>query len=157
MSRVPVALGALVAALVLAAPAIADQSVTATGTAQVKVTPKNRHSNSSIGAAIQAAHKAGISGALDEAHEYALQYAQAAGLTLGSVQSVSDASSNGFGYYGPGFFFGPFGPNQFCGETSRPVFKVVNGKRKLKGFKRVHTCFVPPFEAVSLTVTYSAT
>ena len=156
MSRVPVALGALVAALVLAAPAVADQSVTATGTGQVKVTPKNRHSNSSIEAAIEAAHKAGISGALDEAHEYALEYAQAAGLTLESVLSVSDASPNGFGYYGPGFF-GPFGPNQFCGETSRPVFKVVNGKRKLKGFKRVHTCFVPPFEAVSLTVTYSAT
>ncbi len=37
------------------------------------------------------------------------------------------------------------------------MFKVVNGKRKLKGVKRVRTCFVPPFEAVSLTVTYSAT
>lgn len=156
MSRVWVALVPLVAALVIAAPAAADQSVTATGTAQVKVTPKNRHNEASIEAAVEAAHKAGISGALSEAHEYALEYAQATALTLGSVLSVTDAQANGPGYYGFGFF-GPFGPNQFCGKIAQPVFKVVNGKRKLKRVKRVYTCFVPPFEAVSLTVTYSAT
>lgn len=159
MSRGTAVLASLVAALTVAAPAAADQpkSVTATGTAQAKVTPKNRNSNASIQAAVDAAHKAGISGALAEAHEYALAYAQATGLTLGSVISVSD-QSNGGGYYGPGpFFYGPFGPNQYCGLEPRPVFKTVGGKRKQVGVKRVHTCVVPPFEFVTLSVTYSAT
>lgn len=155
MSRVPIALASLVAGLVLAVPAAAAQTVTAAGIAQAKVTPKNRKSEASIEAAVEAAHKAGIASALSDAHEYASLYAQAAGLTLGSVMSVTDVPSNGPGYY---FGFpGPFGPNQYCGDTVQPVFKTVNGKRKLARLKHVHTCFVPPFEPVSLTVTYSAT
>jgi hypothetical protein len=140
-------------------PAAADQakSVTATGAAPQKVTPKNRSSNASIRAAVDKARKAGIVGALDDAHEYALKYAEGGGLTLGAVISVSDAQANGFGYYGGGFF-GPFGPNQFCGRVTRPVFKIIAGKRKRKrvGVKHVHECFVPPFEFTTLTVTYAA-
>jgi hypothetical protein len=158
MSRGSLVVAAAGAALMLSAPASADQSksVTATGAAQEKVTPKNRHSNASINAAVDAAHAKGIGGAMDEAHEYALKYARAAGLKLGAIVSVSDAQSSGFGYYGPGPLFGQFGPNQFCGTVSQPVFKVVSGKRKRVGSKRVHRCFVPPFEATTLTVTYSA-
>jgi hypothetical protein len=37
------------------------------------------------------------------------------------------------------------------------VFKVIGGKRKVVRTKRVHRCFVPPFEITTLTVTYSAT
>jgi hypothetical protein len=95
---------------------------------------------------------------VDSAHEYALKYAAAAGLTLGGVVSVSDAQSNGvgFGPYGPFGFYGPFGPNQYCGTERQPVFKVVHKKHKLVRFKSVHVCFVPPFEATSLVVTYAA-
>jgi hypothetical protein len=159
MSRPLLSLGAIAAALSVAAPAAADQpkSVTATGTKLVKVVAKNRNSNSSIQAAIEAAETAGISGAMASAHEYALRYAAAAGLTLGSVISVSDAQSNGGAYYGPGPFFGPFGPNQYCGTVTRPVIKVVHKKRKAVGVKQVHVCFPPPFEATTLTVTYAAT
>ena len=39
--------------------------------------PKNRRSNASIAAAVDAARKASIGGALMEAHEYAIDYAQA--------------------------------------------------------------------------------
>jgi uncharacterized protein YggE len=158
MSRVSFVVAATVAALMAATPAAADQakSITATGTDQVKVVPKNRNSNSSISAAVDAARKAGIAGAMSEAHEYAGDYARAAGLTLGAVSSVSDAQNNGFSYYGPGPFFGPFGPNQFCGKAPQPVFSTVNGKRKLVRVKRVHRCFVPPFEVTSLTVTFAA-
>jgi uncharacterized protein YggE len=147
-----------VAALALAAPALADQTktVTATGTAQEKVTPKNRNSNASIGAAVDKARKAGIHSAFADAHEYALDYARTARLALGRVVSVSDAQSNGGGYYGPGFF-GPFGPNQFCGRVAQPIFKTVGGKRKRVGVKHLHRCFVPPFEVTTLTVTYTAT
>ncbi len=97
-----------------------------------------------------------IAGAIDDAHEYALKYARAAGLTLGAIISVSDAQSNGPGYYGPGPLFGPFGPGQYCGTVTRPVFKVVNGKRKRVGVKHGRHCFIPQFETTALTVTYSA-
>jgi hypothetical protein len=146
------------AALLSAAPAIAadPSSVTATGTGQTRVLPKNRHSNASIEAAYEAARKASIKGALSQAREYALQYASAVGLTIGPVTSVTDAP-NGGGYYGPGPFFGPFGPNQFCGTVRQPIFKnAAHGRRRLVGTKKVHRCFVPRFAFVSLTVTYSA-
>jgi Protein of unknown function (DUF541) len=146
-----------VVVLLLATPAMAaaTSEVTATGTGQTRVLPKNRHSNSSIRAAYDAARKASIKGALREAREFALQYAHAVGLKLGSVESVSDQQSNG--YYGPGSFFGPFGPEQFCGTLRQPVFKRVNGRRKVVGTKKVHRCIVPQFAFTSLTVTYSAT
>jgi uncharacterized protein YggE len=149
---------ALVAAPVAAAqtqPQTQAQTVTATGTSLRKVHPANRHNNASIVSAYDAARRAAIGGALREAHEYAVQYAKAVGLTLGSVLSVSDAQN---GFYGPGPFFGPFGPNQFCGTLRQPIFKKgKNGKRKVVGTKKVHRCIVPQFANETLTVTYSAT
>ena len=113
--------------------------------------PKDRHSNASIAAAVERAHRASIAGALKQAHKYAELYATAVGMTLGSVISVSDAQN---GFYGPGVFFGPFGPGQFCGTIRQPVGKPVKGQKpKLKA---VHRCFVPPFAFASLTVTYAA-
>ena len=158
MSPRSLVLVSVVAALTAAAPATADQgqSVTATGSAQIKVVPKDRKSNSSIAAAVDAAHQAGIPAAIKDAHGYAVKYAKAAGLTLGAILSVSDASNNNGFAYGPGFY-GLFGPNQYCGTVRRPILKVVDGKRKVVGTKKVHRCFVPPFAVTVLTVTYSAT
>ena len=138
------------------APASAAQpsSVTATGTGQHKVDPSDRHNNASIVRAYDAAREAAIGGALKQAQEYAVAYAKAVGLTLGPVSSVSDAQNGG--YYGPGPFFGPFGPGQFCGTLHQPIFKKKNGKRKVVGTKKVHRCIVPSFAYVTLTVTYSA-
>ncbi len=119
----------VVAALTWAAPAVAAPggSVTATGTKLVKVRPTDRKSNSSIQSAVAAAEKAGVNGALASAHDNAVRYAKAVGLTLGTIISVSDVqNNNGGGFYGPyggGGFYGPFGPNQYCGTEHRPVFK----------------------------------
>jgi uncharacterized protein YggE len=154
-------LGAVVIALLLGtAPAIAqpatgstDQTITATGTAQKRVVPKDRKSNASIAAAVEKAHKASIAGALKQAHEYAELYAKAVGMKLGSVISVSDAQ-NGFAY-GPGTIIGPFGPGRFCGTITRIVGRPVKGQRPK--LKRVHRCFVPAFASATLTVTYAAT
>ncbi len=160
MSRVlSVLLGSGVAALLAATPAVAAQtsSVTATGTGQTTVVPKDRHSNASIAAAYEAAQKASIKGAIGNAHEYALDYARAVGLTLGPVVSVSDQQTAGFYGYGPGGFLGPFGPGQFCGTERQPIFKQVNNRRKLVGFRKVHRCIVPKFAYTTLTLTYSAT
>ena len=157
-----VSLGAaMVAALSVAAPAGAQptststvQTITATGTGQTRVLPKNRRSNASIAAAVDAARKASIGGALMEAHEYAIDYAQAVGVTLGNVISVSDAQTNG--PYGPGPYaaIGPFGPGQYCGTVRQVVGRPVKGQKPK--LKKVHRCFVPRFASISLTVTYSA-
>ncbi|MGN6872911.1 MAG: hypothetical protein ACTHMY_31375 [Solirubrobacteraceae bacterium] len=152
-------LGAAVVALLLATtPAIAQpatsstaQTITATGTAQKRVVPKNRKSNASIAAAVEKAHRASIAGALKQAQEYAGLYAKAVGMTLGSVISVSDAQN---GFYGPGVFLGPFGPGRFCGTLTRVVGRPVKGQKPK--LKRVHRCFVPPFASATLTVTYAA-
>ncbi|MEA2147802.1 MAG: hypothetical protein QOG59_3389, partial [Solirubrobacteraceae bacterium] len=74
-------------------------------------------------------------------------------LTLGAVLSVTDAQNGGFG---PGAFYGPFGPNQYCGQIQQPVFKQVHGHRHRTGFKSVRRCIVPPFAFVTISVTYSA-
>lgn len=159
-------LGIAAAGLLLVGPAAAadqSKSITATGVGTVKVVPTDRKSESSIEKAVDVARKAGIKLALKQAHEYAELYAKASGLTLGSVISVSDATSqgiSGYGFYGGppyGPFYGPFGPNKYCGILRQPVFKRVNGKRKIVGTKRVRRCLVPRIEATSLAVTYSAT
>ncbi len=138
------------------AAAAAAGTVTATGTGQSLVHPKNRQNNASIASAYDAARQAAIGGALKDAHTYALAYAKGVGLTLGSVQSVSDAQNSVF--YGPGQFVGPFGPEQFCGTLPQPIFKKEkNGRRKVVGTKKVHRCIVPRSAFVTLTVTYSAT
>ncbi len=89
-----------------------------------------------------------------EAHEYAIDYAQAVGVTLGNVISVSDAQTNG--PYGPGPYaaIGPFGPGQYCGTVRQVVGRPVKGQKPK--LKKVHRCFVPRFASISLTVTYSA-
>lgn len=146
------------AALIWAAPAVgqptSSKSVTATGTGQARVHPKNRHSSSSIAAAVDAARKAAITSALSDAKEYAADYANAAGLTLGDITSVSDVQTNGFYGPGPGLFFGRFGPNKYCGTLRRVTVRPAPGQRPV--FTRVHRCFVPPFAFTTLTVTFSA-
>ncbi len=159
MSRRLLVLAGIVAGLTWTAPAVAAASstITATGTKLVRVVPSNRRSNSSIAAAVAIAQRAGIDGALAAARANAVSYASAAGLTLGAVISVSDVQSNGnsFAPIGGGFF-GPFGPARYCGIEHQPVFKVVHTKRKLVRFRKFYACIVPPFEASTLTVTYSA-
>jgi uncharacterized protein YggE len=158
MSRgLSVVLSSCVLALLAASPAVAasPNTVTATGTGQARVTPVNRHSNASILSAYNAASKASIAGAVIDAKQRALAYAQAVGLTLGSVLSVSDTQTNSYGP-GPGSFYGPFGPDQFCGTLRQPIFKRSGNRRKVVGFRKVHRCFVPSFAFTSLSVTYSA-
>jgi hypothetical protein len=162
MYRRSLALAHVVAALTLAAPALADtQSVTATGSAEVKVVPSNRHSNASIVSAVAKAEKQAVPGALNAAHANALLYAQGAGLTLGSVLSISDAPNvQGFiGPYGIGINgeIGPFGPGKYCGTIRSAVTKKIGGKIKLVRFKKVHRCVVPGYASTTLSVTYSAT
>lgn len=152
----------ILTALALAAPAAADSTMTiaATGTGNVRVIPHDRKSNASIAAAYAAARRASVPAAFAQAHVFALRYAHAAGLTLGSIVAVSDAQNqNGPYFYGPGPSFGPFGPGQFCHVF--PAHKQTRfgpgNKRTVVEVKRHRTCTVPQFGSTTLTVTYSAT
>jgi hypothetical protein len=159
MFRRSLALAPVLAALIIAAPAAAQptDSVTATGSAEVKVVPSNRHSNASIAAAVAAADQKSVPGALAAAHAKALLYAQDADLTLGAVLSVSDAQS-GEVVIGvpPVDEVGPFGVGKYCGTVTRAVLRKVDGKEKVVHTKKVHTCDVPAYASSTLTVTYSA-
>jgi hypothetical protein len=140
----------LVCALAFASTAVAAGTITAVGTAQEKVTPKDPKDNASIRQAVEEAHKASIPAAIQEAKEEGTALAAASGLTLGAIQSVDEHVNSGI--YGGYFFYTPFGPNQYCGTVTRRVTK--HGHRVTK---KVHRCFVPPFVATSVAVTFGTT
>jgi hypothetical protein len=140
----------LICALAFASTAVAAGTITAVGTAQEKVTPKDPKDNASIKDAVEAAHKASIPAAIQEAKEEGTALASASGLTLGAIQSVDENVNNGF--YGGYGIYTPFGPNQFCGTITRRVRK--NGHRVSK---KVHRCFVPPFVTTTVAVTFATT
>ena len=154
----------------LAAPMAAEANpvtITATGTAQVRVLPANRDSNASIAAAELAAAKAGVPLALQAAQARAATYAAAAGLTLGSLVSISDQAGFNPFFAQSQAVPGPFGPGRFCGTVRiligrpKPTLKVIGGRTvvlppKHLRFRKVHRCFVPSPLATTLEATYSA-
>lgn len=164
MSRRLLSILPFAVALAIAAPATADQAktITATGSATVRVTTPHPLNDASITAALDAATKAAAKLAIKNARESALVYAEAAGMTLGPVVSVSDSQNGNFGYYGPGPFFGgsfggPIAPNQFCGVVTAKALKRLrrDSQVTIVDRKRRRICFVPRFASDTLTVTYS--
>jgi hypothetical protein len=149
--------GPLVVLLVggaVAAPAADAETVTSVGQAIVTVVPGNPQNNTSIRTAVDKAQAAGVPRAMTDAREHAAKLAALSGLTLGDIESVSDAPAGFFGPYGQ---YSPFGPDQYCGTTSRRVrVRGSNGKLRTKRV-RVRRCFFPRRLAVTLEVTFRAT
>jgi uncharacterized protein YggE len=146
---------ALAAGLPAAAGAASDQTITALGTGQAKVTPSNRHHNAAIKRAVDQAYARAVPLAIADAREDADRIASASGLTLGAVQSVDENVSTG-GYYGPYPLFPQFGPDQYCGRVTRRVHR-----RDASGTLHTITrsrkeCHVPPFASSTLAVTFEA-
>jgi uncharacterized protein YggE len=141
---------AAVAAVLAATPAVAREShsakLTVTGVGIVRVHAKNRHSNSSIVRAVQAAEKKAGRRAFRDALTRARGDAKAAGLVLDGVISISDRGFTGAN--------SPFGPNRYCGKIRVLAGKPVSGQKPK--FKKVRRCFVPRFIAREITVKYSA-
>jgi uncharacterized protein YggE len=155
-----IAAGVLVPAARAQAPAAPPaKSVTTLGVASISVKPDNRRSNASIKAAVEAADASARPKAIAAARERATELAQATGLALGAITSVSDAPT--LPYYGPyGAPYGlqgTFGPGKFCG-TVRPVRRVRGSDGKVRSVrgKARRVCRVPPTVTVSLTVTFAA-
>ena len=164
MKRASIAIAA--AAAVLGSPSLAlaeGETVSAYGTGQVPVTPKNPKSESSIRAAVAAAQAKSLPLAVANARVSAQAIADAAGLTLGAVMTVQQqANPYLFGGFSGGIvvapgngFTGPFN-GKFCGRVTRAVFKKVNGRRKVVRRVRERRCFVPGAVANTLEVTFHA-
>jgi hypothetical protein len=150
------AAGVVVPAAHAQAPA---KSVTTIGAATVSVKPADRKSNASIKKAVDVADASARPKAITAARERATELAQAAGLTLGAITSVSDAPALPFyGPFGqPYALQGTFGPGKFCGKV-RPIRRVRGSDsrfRTVRGKAR-RTCRVPPNVTLSLTVTFAA-
>jgi hypothetical protein len=163
--RWQIGLATAAATALLAVPAAEAQappakSVTTIGIGTASVKPKDRKSNASIKEAVEAADAAARPKAIASARERATELAQAAGLTLGGITSVSEAT-NGFPYYGPfGTPYalqGTFGPGKFCGtiRTSR-IRRDANGNVHRVLGKRHRVCRFPSTINVWLTVTFAA-
>jgi hypothetical protein len=150
----PARVGSVVAvfccALLFTSTAVAAGTITAVGTAQEKVAPKDPKDNKSIADAVEEAHKASIPDAIQEAKEEATALASASGLTLGAIQSVDENVNGGF-YPGYGVF-APFGPGKFCGDVTRRVKRHGHRVRV-----KTHRCIVPQFVTTTLAVTFATT
>ena len=99
----------------------APRTVTAIGYAQAEVAPKDRHSNSSIDAAVEEAESAALPLAIAAGRERATELASAAAMTLGALLAVTELDT-GSRLYGPlGPVAGTFGPGRYCGRVPRFV------------------------------------
>jgi Protein of unknown function (DUF541) len=134
----------------------AGRTVAATGVASVKVNaPSDRTHEAPIRAAVEAAEAKALPRALADARAKAADLAKLSGLTLGGIESISDATASPYGPFG---FYGTFGPDRFCGTLRTSVFKRgKDGKRHRVGSRTRHTCRVPPTVTSTLTVTFAAT
>jgi len=134
----------------------AGRTVAATGVASVKVNaPSDRTHEAAIRAAVEAAEAKALPRALADARAKAADLAKLSGLTLGGIESISDATASPYGPFG---FYGTFGPDRFCGTLRTSVFKRgKDGKRHRVGSRTRHTCRVPPTVTSTLTVTFAAT
>jgi len=135
----------------------AGKSVTALGLGQVKVKPKDRHSNASIVAAVEAAEAKAVPQAIESARERARALAKASELALGAIESVQETPPSPFGP-GYGGYPAPFGKDRYCGTERRPRFRRTStGRRRVVGFRNAHVCLPPRYVLVNLSVTFAAT
>lgn len=149
--------------LAAAGPAAAQQqqqqppsTITTTGNATVKPEPADRMSETSIATAVREAKKKLLPLAAAAARARAVEIGQATGLTVGAVQSVSDAPFSPF--FGNNFGEdGTFGPGRFCGTVGR--FKFIRRDGRIVGRRRIgsrKSCRVPSRIATTLSITYAA-
>jgi uncharacterized protein YggE len=159
MSRVtPILSLSLVALVVAAAPAVAQQpatTLTANGIGEAKPTPENRKSDASIRKAVKEANAKALPEAMDSARAHAAELAAAAGVTLGPLISIADNPNNGYAFFTQN---GTFGNGRFCGQVRNTRTVVRNGVRRRVAAKGTHrVCRVPPELYATVSLTFSVT
>jgi hypothetical protein len=103
----------------------ASREVRAYGSAFAPVRPRSSRRSRPIKLAMLAARRRVTPEAATAARANAAAAARSAGLALGGLFSVSEVTAPFYGY-GSSFYdpaLGQFGPGQFCGTFSRPVFR----------------------------------
>jgi uncharacterized protein YggE len=137
-----------------AAPA--QRTVVAAGTGISKVTPKDRTSNASIVAAVEAAEQRALPLAFADAREQATELAAQAGVTLGTLLTISNAQASSGFYFGPYGSYGTFGPNAYCGNVrTRSVTVGEDGKRHYGKYRTHRTCRFPSTLQRAVQLTYA--
>ncbi|MEA2494502.1 MAG: hypothetical protein QOJ29_2413 [Thermoleophilaceae bacterium] len=135
----------------------ATKTITAIASGRVVVKRPAKLRSVTIGAAVEAARRVALSGAVANAREEAERLAAAAGLTLGSLQSVAELPPSPFGPYPVYGVDGTFGPGKYCGRIRTPVFKRENGRRVFQHRFRSHFgCRVPRDVSVTISESFAA-
>jgi hypothetical protein len=143
--------------LLLFVPPAGAETITAQGLARVdvEVAKGDRDDNAAIRTAVEAARAAGIPLAVDSARKNAQELGAATNLTVGAVQAVDDSVFTG---YGPPYpYYGPFGPDQFCGVVTRRRRTRTSDGRLVTRRVRQRRCYVPREVTTALSVTFAAT
>jgi hypothetical protein len=136
----------------------AARTVTAGGGAELPVRPTDSQRSTAIKRAVFAARRDVVPKAARVARRSAVVAAQSAGLTLGAIVSVEEATPY---YYGPSFYdpaLGSFGPGRFCGLARVPVIRRDPETGISRVVRRVvrRRCFAPRSYSLHLEVRYEA-
>ena len=103
----------------------AGRTVAATGVASVKVrAPSDRTHEAPIRAAVEAAEAKALPRALADARAKAADLAKLSGLTLGGIESISDATASPYGPFG-----GSTGPSDRIASAGRSAPRSSSAAR----------------------------
>jgi hypothetical protein len=132
-------------------------AIEAYGSASASIEPHNRTLSRSIKAALSTARRRLAPEAVTSALRSARSASAAAGLNLGPVVSVAEATSPA--YYGSAFYeaaLGSFGPGRFCGISWHAVTRRDPDTGDRRVVRRVlrRRCFFPSLYSVSFSVVY---
>jgi uncharacterized protein YggE len=136
-----------------AAPSTAQRTLISAGTGQANVTPTDTKNNAAIVKAIEAAEAKALPLAMANAKSEAQALATAAGVTLGSLVSISNAANSPF--YGPFYAFGSFGPNKFCGKARIGHSVIGKDGRRRTTFTTKFVCRYPHQIQRQVQLTYA--
>jgi hypothetical protein len=128
----------------------APDGITVTGVGHVRVRRPAKRSDRTIRLAVAAAQRAAFPRAVADARAHAKAVADSLGLTVGSVDSVTETGDT----YSSGVF-GRFGAGRYCGVVRRRVFgRDTAGRRAFRRIVRRRGCVVPRQSVVILTIRY---
>lgn len=135
----------------------AMHAIEAHGSASASIEPRNRTRSRSIKAAVLSARRKLAPEAVTSALRSARSASAAAGLQLGPIISVAEATTPA--YYGSVFYeaaLGSFGPGRFCGISWHPITRRDPDTGDRRVVRRVlrRRCFFPSLYSVGFSVVY---
>jgi hypothetical protein len=159
IGRTAVAATVAGAALAGTAGAAHGETITAVGTAQVRVVAPAPLTNAKIVRAVAVARRAAVPLAFGAARAQATRFALAANLHPGAILAIEETGPSPFGGYYLGPATGRFGPNRYCGrvQSVRRAPRVDGRRGRVIARRTITRCFKPTVVGLSVSVTYAAT